>query len=92
MLYVIHVLNPIEGNKLKNEGHPVLHEYRDVFLKEVLKLPPMRDIDFSMELKPKVVLVSREPYRPNTLYIEHTWNGEIKNAVEGDVGKRLQHT
>jgi hypothetical protein len=31
-LYVIHVLNSIENNKVKIEDHPVLYEFRDVFM------------------------------------------------------------
>jgi hypothetical protein len=38
-----------------------------VFLEEVPGLPPIRDIDFSIELSLGVVLVSRTPYRMSTL-------------------------
>jgi hypothetical protein len=46
--------------------HPILREYRDVFLEEVSGLPPRRDIDFSIELAPGVVMVSRTPYQMST--------------------------
>jgi hypothetical protein len=51
---------------LRIEDHPVLHEYRDIFPEEIPGLPPKRDIDFSIELVPRAVLVSRVPYRMST--------------------------
>jgi hypothetical protein len=65
-LYTIQVLKTIEGAKPSPNDHPILREYRDVFPEEVLGLPPRRDIDFSIELAPGAVLVSRTPYRMNT--------------------------
>jgi hypothetical protein len=66
-LYAIQVLESVEDDKLKLEDHPILREYKDVFLKEVPSLPPRRDIDFSIELAPATVPVSRTPYRMSTL-------------------------
>jgi hypothetical protein len=66
LLYVIHVLESIENDKPSLEDHPILGEYRDVFLEEVLGLPPRRDIDFSIELTSGVVPMSRTPYRMST--------------------------
>jgi hypothetical protein len=60
------VLESVEDDKPSLEDHPTLREYRDVFSKEVLGLPPRRDIDFSIELAPGVVPVSRTPYRMST--------------------------
>jgi hypothetical protein len=40
------VLKTIEGDKPSPDDHPILREYRDVFLEEVPGLPPRRDIDF----------------------------------------------
>jgi hypothetical protein len=60
------VLKTIEGDKPSLEDHPTLREYRDVFLEEVLGLPPRRDIDFSIELAPGAVPWSRTPYRMST--------------------------
>jgi hypothetical protein len=65
-LYAIQVLKTIEGDKPSLEDHPILREYRDVFPEEVPGLPPRRDIDFSIELAPRVVSVSRTPYRMST--------------------------
>jgi hypothetical protein len=65
-LYAIQVLNSVDNNKPILEDHPILREYKYVFPKEVLGLPPRRDIEFSIELVPRVVLVSRKPYRMST--------------------------
>jgi hypothetical protein len=47
------------------EDHVVLENFEDVF-KEVLGLPPMRDIDFSINVIPGIALVSKTPYRMRT--------------------------
>jgi hypothetical protein len=65
-LYAIQVLKTLEGAKPSPDDHPILREYRDVFSEEVSGLPPKRDIDFSIELAPGVVPVSRTPYRMRT--------------------------
>jgi hypothetical protein len=65
-LYAIQVLESVEDDKPSLEDHPTLREYRDVFPEEVSGLPPRRDIDFSIELAPGAVPVSRTPYRMST--------------------------
>jgi hypothetical protein len=60
-LYAIKVLDSVEEDKPSLEDHPILREYRDVFLEEVLGLPPRKDIEFSIEVAPRTVLVSRYP-------------------------------
>jgi hypothetical protein len=45
-VYAIQVLESIKDGKPSLKDQPTLREYRDVFLKEVLGLPPIRDIDF----------------------------------------------
>jgi hypothetical protein len=66
-LYAIQVLNSIEKNKPSLEEHPILREYKFVFPEEVPSLPPRRGIDFSIELVPGAVSMSRAPYRMSTL-------------------------
>ena len=45
--FVVYIMNGNENNnKLKLEYIPVLKEFEDIFPKEVLELPPKRDIDF----------------------------------------------
>jgi hypothetical protein len=65
-LYAIQVLKSIEKNKPSLEDRPILREYKHVFPEEVPGLPLRRDIDFSIELVPGAVPVSRAPYRMST--------------------------
>jgi hypothetical protein len=65
-LYAIQVLESVKDDKPSLEDHPTLREYRDVFSEEVMGLHSRRDIDFSIELAPRVVPVSRTPYRMST--------------------------
>ena len=44
----------------------MLQDFKDVFPDEVAGLPPKRDIDFTIELGPRVVPVSKTPYRMST--------------------------
>ena len=48
------------------EDIPFLNDFKDIFLEEIPGLPPRRDIDFTIELVPGVVPVSKAPYRMNT--------------------------
>jgi hypothetical protein len=66
-LYAIQVLEYVEDEKPNLQDHPILREYKYVFPEEVPSLPLRRDIDFSIELAPGVVRVSRMPYRMSTL-------------------------
>ena len=43
----------------RQQNYQVLQEFRDVFLDEILGLPPKRDIDFTIELVPGAVPVSK---------------------------------
>ena len=44
-----------------------MKEFVDVFPNEIQGLPPKRDIDFTIDLVPRVALVSKTPYRMSTL-------------------------
>ena len=53
-------------DKVSNiEDYAFLKEFEYVF-KEITKLPPKRDIDFSINLIPGVAPVSKTPYRMST--------------------------
>jgi hypothetical protein len=41
----------------------VVQEYLDVFLEELLGMPPDRDIEFLIDLLPRTPLISKRPYR-----------------------------
>jgi hypothetical protein len=40
-----------------------VYEFLDVFLDELPRLPPDRDVEFKIELLPGTVAISRRPYR-----------------------------
>eukprot|EP00253_Pinus_taeda_P017694 PITA_17694 len=42
---------------------PIIQEFTDVFPEEIPRLPPRRNIDFTIELVPGAAPVSRAPYR-----------------------------
>ena len=51
------------------EDIPVVCEYPDVFPEELPGMPPDREVEFVIELKPGTAPISRQPYRmpPNEL-------------------------
>jgi hypothetical protein len=46
----VEAVNERKGRSL--DRYPVLSEFKDVFLKEFLGLPPERELDFTIDLKP----------------------------------------
>ena len=54
-------------DKIKIEDIPVLNEFTDVFPEEIPGLPPMRELDFTIELVLGAVPSSKAPYRMNIL-------------------------
>ncbi|TYJ99707.1 ty3-gypsy retrotransposon protein [Cucumis melo var. makuwa] len=49
--------------KVSLSSEPMVREYPDIFPDELPGLPPPREIDFAIELKPSIVPISRAPYR-----------------------------
>lgn len=49
--------------KLKIEVVPVVCEYSDVFPEELPRLPPIREVEFAIELVPGTSPISIAPYR-----------------------------
>jgi hypothetical protein len=45
---------------------PVVNEFPDVFLKDLLAMPPDRDIEFMIELKPGTAPIYKTPFRMAT--------------------------
>jgi hypothetical protein len=46
---------------------PVVNEFPDVFLEELPGMPPDRDIEFVIELKPETTPIYKTPFRMTTL-------------------------
>ena len=68
------------------EDHAVLEEFEDVF-KEVLGLPPKRDIDFSINLMLGAAPVSKAPYKMSTPELK-----ELKMKLEEILKKGYIHS
>ena len=62
----------------------MVSKFHDVFLDELLGLPPDRDVEFKIELVPGMAPISRRPYRmpPNEL-------AELKIQLQGLLDKGL---
>jgi hypothetical protein len=54
-LYAIQVLSAGESKEMTIEDHPMLWEFREVFLEEVPGLPPKKDLNFSIDLVPREI-------------------------------------
>lgn len=42
---------------------PIVKEFKDFFREDIPRLPPRRNLDFTIELKPRVTPVSKSPFR-----------------------------
>ena len=65
-LHAAHILEPTGDETPSLEDYQVLQEFKDVFLDDILGIPPKRGIDFTIELVPGVAPVSKTPYRMST--------------------------
>jgi hypothetical protein len=65
-LFAAHVEEESKDEVSNIGDHVVLKEFEYVF-QEVPRLPPKRDIEFSINLMPQVAPVSKAPYRMSTL-------------------------
>ena len=63
---------------------PIVEEYADVFPKEIPKLPPSRDVDFSIDLIPGAGPVSMAPYRMAPAEL-----AELKKQIEDLLEKKF---
>ncbi|RVW79425.1 hypothetical protein CK203_056099 [Vitis vinifera] len=45
------------------EDIPIVRDYRDVFPKDLLGLPPKREVEFTIDVTPKTTPISKAPYR-----------------------------
>jgi hypothetical protein len=68
-IYATHMEEPTKNKESFLEYFPILKEYEDVFL-EFLRLPPKRDIYFSIELITRDTPMYKNPYRMSTLELK----------------------
>jgi hypothetical protein len=63
-IYVVQVTNLLRKERRSSlEDFAVLHEFKYVFLDEIPKLSPRREIYFFIDLLPRSAPVSKAPYR-----------------------------
>ena len=65
-LYATHVLEAIGNETPRLDHFHVLQEFRDVFPNEITRLPPKRDIDFTIDLVSRVAPLFKTAYRMST--------------------------
>jgi hypothetical protein len=68
-LYTILALNK-KGVEKDLEHLPVVREFADVFLEELPRMSPKRDLEFTIDLKPRSEPIVRMPYRMSTLDLQ----------------------
>src|SRR5271156_6548145 len=84
ILYVAHVKD-IDATPSENES-PLLQEFRDVFPEDLPELPPKREFDFSIDLKPGTEPQSKAPYRMTTIEMY-----ELKVQIQDLLDKGFIH-
>jgi hypothetical protein len=60
--YLAYVIDT-EKSEMKLDDIPIVHEFPDVFLEELLGLPPDKEIEFSIDSAPGTAPISIAPYR-----------------------------
>ncbi|KAL5773813.1 hypothetical protein ACOSQ2_013737 [Xanthoceras sorbifolium] len=60
--YLVYAIE-MRGSEVRLEDIPVVIEFPDVFLEDLLGLPPDKKIEFSIELAPGMEPISKAPYR-----------------------------
>jgi hypothetical protein len=68
-LYAILALNE-KGVAEGIEHLPVVKEFADVFPEELPGMPPERELEFTIDLKPGTEQIARTPYRMSTLELQ----------------------
>ena len=62
-VFVVYIMNDKDDDiKPKLEDIQFLKEFEGIFSEEVPRLPPKRDIDFTIDLIPATVPASKYPY------------------------------
>ena len=70
-LFAVNIRDIESDRKQCIEYFPVLEEFKDVFLEEILGLPPKQDLEFSIELTRGSFLASKAPY---CMSAQNWWN------------------
>jgi hypothetical protein len=68
----VNQMDIIQGSEV-----PMVNEFPDVFPEELLGMPPDRDIEFVIELKPGTAPIYKTPFRMTTLEL-----AELKEHIK----------
>ncbi|GJW45697.1 putative reverse transcriptase domain-containing protein [Tanacetum coccineum] len=63
---------------------PIVSEFQDVFPEELPGIPPIRDVEFNIELIPGAEPISKAPYRMAPIELK-----ELKDQLQGIVGAKV---
>ena len=69
-LFAVHIINNEQIDKKDKPGFEdilILQDFAYVFLEEIPRLPPKGDLEFTIELVPRVIPNSKYPYRMHIL-------------------------
>jgi hypothetical protein len=77
----VNQMDAIQGSEV-----PVVHEFPDVFPEELSGMPPNRDIEFVIELKPATAPICKTPFRMTTLEL-----AELKEHIKELLEKGFIH-
>jgi hypothetical protein len=66
-----------EKLEAKIEEIPIVQEFVDVFPKDLPRMPPNREIEFTIDLLPNTVPISNAPYRMAPLELK-----ELKDQLQ----------
>lgn len=57
------LVQEMKGEETEIDRIPLLKEFADVFPQEILGMPPVREVEFSIDLEPGTTPISKVPYR-----------------------------
>ncbi|KAG8496911.1 hypothetical protein CXB51_008092 [Gossypium anomalum] len=78
--YLAYVLNNKESEK-KLETMPVVCEYPNAFPEELPRLPPVREVEFGIELVPETTPISIAPYRMAPTELKE-WKSQLQELTD----------
>ena len=84
--YLTNIIDVSVEQKLKLEDVPIVQDFLDVFLKDLLGLPPEREIDFVIDLVPGTTPISKTPYKMTPVELK-----ELKTQLQELLDKRFIH-
>ena len=61
-IFAVNIQDVEAEREQKIKDFLVLMDFKDVFTKAIPRLPPKRDLYFSIELTPRSILASKSPY------------------------------